>query len=100
LGPLFVYGRFNAGYNTVMTQEMKWVGLTGIGCKVAPFGGAELQLRGGSRVTHAEDPLRPVRLPREQSQMLLELEARCPLLGPVHLEYVGAAVPALDPLER
>ena len=50
--------------------------------------------------THAEDPLRPLRLASEKSQMLLELEARCLLLGPVQLEYVGAAIPALDPLER
>jgi hypothetical protein len=100
LGPVFVFGQFQAGYNTVMSQELKWAGLTGVGCRLAPGGGTEVQLRGGPRLTHAEDPLRPVRLPTEKSQMVVELEARCPLLGPVNLEYLGAATPALDPLDR
>jgi hypothetical protein len=32
--------------------------------------------------------------------MLLELQARCPVAGPLQLEYQGIAVPALDPMER
>jgi hypothetical protein len=100
LGPLYVFGQVGAVYNTESAQEMKVKSCTGLGCRLAFWQGAEVQFRGGPAVSHAADPLRPERLPRESSDLLLQLQARTPLVGPLKLEYDGTALPALGPLER
>jgi hypothetical protein len=100
LGPLFVFGQVGADHNTESAQEMKVKSCTGLGCKLALWFGGEMQLRGGPTVSHVEDPLRPERLPRENSDVLLQMQASYPLLGALKLEYNGAATPALSPLER
>src|SRR5262249_25724403 len=69
-------------------------------CKLAPLAGGEVLVRGGSLLTYSEDPLRPVLLAREHSQMRVELLCRYPLLGSLNLEYLGTAIPALEPPER
>jgi hypothetical protein len=99
-GPLFVFGRFQGGYNTLTAQESTLVGHTGIGCKLKPLAGAEILIRGGSRMSYQADPLRPDRLPRERQDLLLELQCGYEVIGPLKLEYQGTAQPALDPLER
>lgn len=99
-GPLFLFSQLWAGYNTLTAQEMRLIGHYGVGFKVQPLPGGELQLRGGPFVSYAEDPLRPERAPRERNEMLIELQYRHALVGPLGVEYVGSAVPTLDPLER
>ncbi len=99
-GPLYLFGQFRAGYNTWTAQEASLTGRTGVGCKLKPIPGGELVVSGASVKSYAEDPLRPEQLPREKSQMVLELQANYAVFGPVKLEYQGAATPALDPLER
>jgi hypothetical protein len=79
---------------------MKMVGHYGVGLKMQPLGAGELQLRGGPFVSYAEDPLRPELDPRERSEMLIELQYRQSVIGPLQVEYLGAASPAFDPLER
>jgi hypothetical protein len=99
-GPLFVFGQFNAGYNTATAQEKTLRSRTGVGCKLQPIAGSEIVLSGGKVVSYAEDALRPDRLPREKSEMVVELQANYSILGPIKLEYQGAATPAFDPLEK
>src|SRR6266545_363914 len=71
-GPLFVFGKFQGGYNTLTAQEATMTGHTGVGCKLQPIAGAEIQVRGGSRLCYQSDPLRPDRLPRERRDLVLE----------------------------
>ncbi len=99
-GPLYVFGQFRGGYNTWTAQEASLTGRTGVGCKLRPVRGGEVVLSGASVKSYAEDPLRPERLPREKSQMVVELQANYLLFGPLKVEYQGAATPALDPLEH
>jgi len=97
-GPLFVFGQFGGAGTEVAQQDTKAGGQTGLGCKWAPVEDAEFVVRGGPSVSYT-DPLRPDRL-RERSDMLLEVQARWPLLGKIGLEYQGKAAPALTPLDH
>jgi hypothetical protein len=99
-GPLFVFGRFQGGYNTLTAQEATMTGQTGVGCKLKPLTGAEIQIRGCSRMSYQADPLRPDRLPTAHKDLLLELQCGYQLVGPLKLEYQGTATPALDPLDH
>jgi hypothetical protein len=100
VGPLFVFGKFQGGYDTLSAQEATMTGHTGIGCKLKPIPGAEILVRGGSRMSYQADPLRPDRLPVARQDLLLELQCGYEVVGPLKLEYQGTAQPALDPLER
>jgi hypothetical protein len=99
-GPLYVFGKVNYGYNTWTAQQMTLSGRSGVGCKLRPVQGGEIVLTGGSLLNHQADPLQPNRLAQEKSQLVLELQARYSLLGALKLEYQGAAMPALDPLDH
>ncbi len=99
-GPLYVFGQVRAGYDTWTAQQMSMTGRTGVGCKLRPIEKSEVVLSGASVMHYAEDPLRPERLPSEKSQMVVELQARYQLLGPLKVEYDGTALPALTPLDR
>jgi hypothetical protein len=95
-GPVAVFSQF--GTRCDYMEEVKLTGKTGLACKLEPWARCEVQLRGGPAVTY-DDPLRPERT-REQSDLLLELQCRCPLPGKVKLEYDTAAVPALNVTAR
>jgi hypothetical protein len=97
---VFFFGKVGAGFDTLTAQQQRLTSRTGLGCRLVPCAGTEILFHGGPALTHAEDPLRPDLLARDHTEMLLELQCRCPLAGPVHLEYQGTAVPALSPLER
>jgi hypothetical protein len=97
-GPVFVVGQVNATCTSMDSQEMKVIGKTGLGCKVSPWSRWELQLRGLTAVTY--DDTSRASPTREQSELLLELEARCPLAGLVNLEYQTTAAPALTVTEH
>jgi hypothetical protein len=96
-GPFFVFGQLGARSDEPAQSDLKVAGRTGLACKL-PLGPAECVVRGGPGLA-CTDPLRPAHA-REQADWALELQARCPLLLGVGLEYQGTATPALTPQER
>jgi hypothetical protein len=99
-GALYVYGQVSANYNTWTAQQKSLSGRTGVGFKLKPLANSEIVLSGGSVTNYSADPLQPMRLPVEKSQLIVELQARYSLLGALKLEYQGSAMPALDPLDH
>jgi hypothetical protein len=99
-GPLFLFGKVGAGFDTLTTQQRQVTGRTALGCRLISWAGIEILFNGGPTVTHVEDPFRPEQLARDRAEMLLELQCQYPLAGPLHLEYQGTAVPASNPLDR
>jgi hypothetical protein len=97
-GPIFLFSQVNAGCDALDNQELKLEGKTGLACKLEGGSRCELLLRGGPTMSCA-DPLRPERY-KQESELLLELQCRCPLPGRVNLEYETAATPALSLAER
>jgi hypothetical protein len=97
-GPLFVFGQFGGAGTQVAQQDTKVAGQTGLGCKWSLLEDAELSVRSGPSVTYT-DALRPDHV-REQSQLLLEVQAHWPLWGKIGLEYQGKAAPALTPMDH
>jgi len=96
-GQLYAYGQLSASAEEALRQDARVNGRTGLAFQV-PIPAVELLLRGGPTVAFS-DPLRPERM-KEKSELLLEVQGRCPLLFGVHLEYQGSACPAVSPLER
>jgi hypothetical protein len=97
-GPFFLFGQMGASSEEAHTTDFKVTGRTGLACKVGLGQQGEVTVRGGPGVTWT-DPLRPDHV-REAADWRLELQARYPLLAGVHLEYEGAAIPALTPQDR
>ncbi len=97
LGPLSAFGQLTAAGEETMQQDTRLNGRYGLACKV-PVPVGELTFKGGPNVTYT-DTLRPERT-KEKSEMLLEVQARCPLLFGVALEFQGSAAPARTPLDR
>jgi Protein of unknown function, DUF481 len=97
-GPLTLFGQLGADCNSLNSQELKLNGKTGLAWKWQGWPLGELQVRGGPSLTY-DDPLRPVRM-KEQSEVFLELQCKCPLPGKVNLEYQSSAIPALNVTER
>jgi hypothetical protein len=95
---VYVFGQMGAGCESLSTQELNVVGRTGVACKLPPWLGGDVQLRGGPVVSYT-DPLQPFRM-RERSEFLVEIQGRWPLLGLLNLEYSGTAIPALNPTEH
>jgi hypothetical protein len=95
---LFFYGQFGAGCDGVEAQDLKLTGRTGLACKLSPFKGGEITLKGGPGVSCA-DALRPLRR-QDHSDVLLEMECRCQLLGRLNLQFNGSATPALSPADH
>jgi hypothetical protein len=97
-GPVFFFGQLGATSEEAAQQDLKVNGRTGLACKVPLAPGAEFLVRSGPGVSYT-DPLRPVST-REQRDWLLEVQARCPLVAGVGLEYQGSAAPALTPMQQ
>jgi hypothetical protein len=95
-GPLFAFGEFTAGYNTLSAQEMTMAGGTGIGVKLASWENGEVALKGGSQVNYFQDPMRPGITQSDKSRLLFGVECQYAILGPLKLEYSGSAVPAMS----
>jgi hypothetical protein len=96
LGPLYLFGQFGAASEEAGLSDMKLTGRTGLACKVPVVPGAEVLLRSGPGVSYC-DPLRPERS-QERTDWLVELQARCPLIFGIGLEYQCSALPSLTPL--
>jgi hypothetical protein len=97
-GPLYVFGQVGTTCADTENQDLKLTGRTGLACKVPAPSGLEVMLRGSRSLTYT-DPLRPERA-KEQSDLQLELQCKCPLPGRLNLEYQGTATPALGLTER
>jgi hypothetical protein len=92
-----VFGKTSFAAEDAMQQDARVSGSTGLALQVpVPIG--ELLFRGGSNLTYS-DPLRQDHA-KERSEMLLEVQGRCPLLLGVRLEYNGTASPGLTPTDR
>jgi len=96
-GPLSLYGQMNAGSGEVFTKDTQLGGKAGLSCKVPVMIG-EVQMSSGPSWS-CSDPLRPMQT-RERSEWQMELQARCPLIWGLGVEYKGQALPALSPLDR
>jgi len=92
----FVVGRVGANSESVVWQQYKFVGVTGVGMKL-PIGG-EIQFRGGRSLTNY-DPDDLVLIP-EQTKTFLEFSTRWALPGHLNLEYTGEAIPAQASFSR
>jgi hypothetical protein len=97
-GPVFLFGQLGAGDDFAAAQEMKLASRSGVGCKLPLVAGTELQFRSGPELT-CSDPLQPLHF-QEKSQLFLEMQCKCALLGLAGLDYVGSATPALTLAER
>jgi hypothetical protein len=99
VGPLTLFGQFDSAPGPDTAQHDVAVnGKTGLECQLPAPVGLEVQLRGGHALSYSG----PLRLERrlETVQPFVEVQARCKLLGPVGLEYQGAALPALGTVQR
>jgi hypothetical protein len=85
---LFVYGQFDGSGDSVRQQQMYLSGKSGVGVKWALLAGTEVQLRYATLMSY--ESATPGRV-----QPALEVLAKLPLLGPLSLEYTGAAIPAV-----
>ncbi len=94
-GAISAFGQVGGNGEEAGQSDLKFSGRTGLACKV-PLWVAELQLRSGPGISYT-DPLRPERM-RERSDWLVEVQARCPLMFGIGLEYQGTALPSLTPL--
>jgi len=98
LGPFHVFGQLGSALDDTAADAFKVVGGAGLACQVPLGADAEVVLRGGPRVTYT-DPL-ATNKNSAKSEMLLEVQARCPLLFGVGFEFSGQAIPALTPADR
>src|SRR5262249_10930942 len=96
-GPVDLFSQVRGNGQEPGQSDLTFAGRTGVTCKL-PVWVAELQLRSGPGVSYS-DPLRPERM-RERSDWLLEIQARCPLVFGIGLEYQGTALPALTPMAQ
>jgi hypothetical protein len=92
---MFVYGQWGSNGDGVDNQNTKLTARTGLGWKWSPQNGYELQVKGGPTVAYA-DLYTPTRF-HEASQMSIELQAKMALYGPLQLQYIGEALPAMTP---
>jgi hypothetical protein len=92
--PLFAYGQVGASSDAADAQAVKVTSKTGIGVKFEPLAKTEVQLRSATTMTYGDsETFRTVYGPAT-SQFALELLAKCPLVGPLRMEYIGTALPA------
>jgi hypothetical protein len=97
-GPVSLFGQVGADSTSMDNQELKLSGKTGVAWKTQGWPLGEIQFRGGRSLT-CDDPLRPLRT-KEQSELFLELQCKCPLPGKLQLEYLSSAIPALTDTDR
>ena len=85
---LFVYGQFEGSGDALTPHQTSLFGKSGVGVKWALIAGSELQLRYATLLNYADAGPSRV-LPS------VEVLAKLPLVGPLQLEYTGAAIPAV-----
>jgi hypothetical protein len=104
-GPVFLFGELKAREDSAASPNSKIICSTGLGWKLPIHTRAELAVSAGPEVTYL-GALGTTRAPDRsalplQSQLLrLDVQCRCPLVGPLGLECQEAACPALSTGER
>jgi hypothetical protein len=100
---LFVFGTVDAESKSIEQQQHRWSTKTGVGMKFRPWLLDEVvQLRTGPAMRY-EDPDHPTRSATpERSELFLEVSTKLPLpvVGPINLNYTGAAIPPVTTSER
>jgi hypothetical protein len=94
-GPLALFGQTALNGDYAADQNMTVVGRTGAILKLPTGIGSALELRGGPAIKY-NDALRSDRA----ASLLMEVQAKWPIIAGIGLEYSGAALPALTPLDR
>jgi len=94
-GPLALFGQTALAGDYAPDQNMKLEGRTGAILKLPTGIGSALELRGGPAIKY-NDALRSDRA----ASLLMEVRAKWPIIAGIGLEYSGAALPALTPLDR
>ena len=94
-GPLALFGQTALAGDYAPDQNMTVVGRTGAILKLPTGLGSALELRGGPAIKY-NDALRSDRT----ASLLMEVRAKWPIIAGIGLEYSGAALPALTPLDR
>ncbi len=97
-GPVYLFTEVAMNGQYSADQAMKVVGRTGVLWKMPLGEGNALEVRGGPAVKY-NDALK-LEKGRDPGQMQWEVKAKAPLIGPLGLEYLGEALPALTPEER
>jgi hypothetical protein len=94
-GPLALFGQTALTGDYAADQNMTVVGRTGAILKLPTGIGSALELRGGPAIKY-NDALRSDRT----ASLLMEVQAKWPIIAGIGLEYNGAALPAMTPLDR
>jgi hypothetical protein len=94
---VFMFGNFYGAGDSLNNQQTSVSGKTGIGMKWSLIG-TDVQLRYATIFAYA-DMYRSTRF-TERTLPTVEVLANRSLIGPLQIEYMGTAVPALTPSER
>ena len=95
---VFMFGNFDSSGSSLDHQMVTMKGRSGLGVKMSPFDGSELQVRTGTLVSYA-DTYSSAKA-TERSQLSVELQAKLALFGPLQLQYAGEALPAMIQTDR
>jgi len=96
-GPLGVWGQVEMVGQYAADSDMRVVGKGGVVCKVPVGPSTQVEVMGGPKVKYV-DVLRPEK--KADPNLLLELQCRWPIYGPLGFEYLGEALPPATPAER
>src|SRR5579859_3659607 len=97
-GSVFVIGQLQANSGSVEWQQYEFVGRTGLGMRLPPWLGGEIQLRGGRSMANY-DPDAESMFPG-RTKTFFELATKWPIFGRINLEYTGKAIPPQSAAER
>jgi hypothetical protein len=97
-GPVYLFTGVEMGGQYSADQPVKMIGRTGVLWKMPLGEGTALEVRGGPTMKYND----ATRLDKthDQGSMEWEVKAKCPLIGPFNLEYLGEALPAMTPEDR
>jgi hypothetical protein len=101
-GPVFLFGQVQKGEEWMADPGAKMVGDTGVACKLPSLAGADLLFRFGPELTYdgaVKSADRSV-VPVQPRWLRLDLQARWSVLGPLGVEWQGAACPGVADGER
>jgi hypothetical protein len=97
-GPMYLFGEVALGGDYKPDQAMQAVWRTGVLWRL-PVNDSAIELRGGPTLKY-NDALRPEKS-KDQGAMLWEVKAKTPpLLGPLGVECLAQAQPAITPEDR
>jgi hypothetical protein len=97
-GNLLLFGQFDAGCDSMATQDTRVASRSGLAWKVPGCPIGEVQIRGGPSM-NVDDSCRPDHA-QEHSELLFELQGKWPLINQVSLQYSGSAVPAIHATDK